>query len=102
CSKDLVLVATIYNEGALGLPAGVDVSFYEGTDNTGVKLGTKPTTQPLLPGASTQLTWTVPGPTPGNKKNFFVEIDPGINNGLIQECNEDNNGAVLTQAYCPF
>ena len=55
----------------------------------------------LLPGASTQVTWTVPGPTKNNKKNFFVEIDPGINNGQVQECKEDNNGALVTEAFCP-
>ncbi|MCY1007961.1 VCBS repeat-containing protein [Nannocystis pusilla] len=101
CSEDLVLVATIYNEGTLGVGPNVDVSFYEGTDNTGVKLGTKPTTVPLLPGASTQVEWTVPGPTKNDKKNFFVEIDPGINNGQVQECKEDNNGALVTEAFCP-
>jgi hypothetical protein len=101
CSDELVLVATIYNEGALGVPAGIDVTFYEGTDNTGTKLGTKPTTMDILPGGSTSVTWNVPGPTKDAKKNFFVEIDPGINNGLIQECNEDNNGALVTEAFCP-
>src|SRR5690606_1747298 len=39
-NNELLLVATIYNEGALGVAAGVDVTFYEGTDDTGVKLGT--------------------------------------------------------------
>jgi len=101
CSKDLVLVATIYNEGALGVPAGVDVTFYEGVDNTGTKLGTKPTTDPILPGGAVTVTWTVPGPKQDMKKNFFAEIDPGLNGGLVNECAEDNNGAVVTEAYCP-
>ncbi|HEY8375641.1 MAG TPA: FG-GAP-like repeat-containing protein [Nannocystis sp.] len=101
CSDELVLVATIYNEGTLGVSAGIDVTFYEGVNNMGIKLGTKPTAQNLLPGGSTQVTWTVPGPTKDAKKNFFVEIDPGINNGLVQECNEDNNGALITEAFCP-
>lgn len=101
CSESLVLVATVYNEGTLGVAAGVDVTFYEGIDNTGTKLGTKPTTVDILPGASTQLIWTVPGPTKDAKKNFFVEIDPGINLGLVKECNEGNNGALVTEAFCP-
>ncbi|MDC0666832.1 FG-GAP repeat domain-containing protein [Nannocystis radixulma] len=102
CSDALVLVATIYNEGALGVPPGIDVSFHEGTDNTGVKLGVKPTSEQILPGGSTQVKWEVkPPPDKNNKKNFFAEIDPGNDDGLIQECNEDNNGAVVTEAFCP-
>mgnify|MGYP002777742671 CR=1 FL=1 len=101
CSAELVLVATIYNEGALGVAKGVDVTFYEGVDNTGTKLGTKPTTEDILPGGSTTVTWNVPGPNEMNKKNFFAEIDPGMNGGLVNECKEDNNGAVVTEAFCP-
>jgi hypothetical protein len=101
CSAELVLVATIYNEGALGVAAGVEVRFYEGVDNTGMNLGTKPTTEAILPGGSTQVTWTVPGPKEDMKKNFFAEIDPGINDGLVKECQEANNGAIVTEAFCP-
>jgi len=100
-TNELVLQATIYNEGALGVPAGIDVTFYEGTDNTGLKLGTKPTTQPILTGGSTKVTWTLDGPPEGQKKNYFVEVDGGMDNGVVQECNEENNGALVTDAACP-
>ncbi len=99
-SDELVLQATVYNEGALGLPAGVNVSFYEGVDNTGVALGTMPTTEPLLPGASTKLSLTVPAP-PGDKTtSYFVEVD-GVDDGAVQECQEANNGGLVTAVACP-
>jgi hypothetical protein len=99
CSAELVLKATIYNEGALGVPAGIDVTFYEGNDNTGLKLGTKPTIEPLLTGGSTTVTWTVPAPM--GKTNYFVEVDGGVDNGIIDECDNANNGALVTDAECP-
>ena len=99
CSAELVLKATIYNEGALGVPAGIDVTFYEGTDNTGLKLGTKPTIEPLLTGGSTSVTWTIDAPM--GKKNYFVEVDGGVDNGIIPECDDANNGALVTDAECP-
>ena len=99
CSAELVLKATIYNEGALGVPAGIDVTFYEGNDNTGLKLGTKPTVEALLTGGSTTVTWTVPAPM--GKTNYFVEVDGGVDNGIIDECDNANNGALVTDAECP-
>ena len=101
CSAELLLQATIYNEGALGVPAGIEVAFYRGTDNTGVKLGTKITTEELLTGGSTTVTWLVEAPPQGQTESYFVEVDGGLNNGIIQECKEDNNGAVVTDAECP-
>ncbi len=101
-TNELVLQATIYNEGALGVPAGIDVTFYEGNDNTGLKLGTKPTTEAILTGGSTNVNWTVDGPPEGMTKNYFVEVDGGANNGVVQECNEENNGGSVTDAACPI
>jgi hypothetical protein len=99
-TNELVLQATIYNEGALGVPAGIDVTFYEGIDNTGLKLGTKPTSEAILTGGSTNVSWTVDGPPEGMTKSYFVEVDGG--GGVVQECNEDNNGALVTDAACPI
>jgi hypothetical protein len=100
CSAELVLQATIYNEGALGVPAGVLVSFYEGTDNTGMKLATLPTTEALLTGGSTTVKFTVDAPPQGQTKDYYVEVDQG-NDGIINECLEDNNGALVSDAECP-
>ncbi|MBA3549152.1 MAG: hypothetical protein H0T76_21990 [Nannocystis sp.] len=95
----LELQATIYNEGALGVPAGINVTFYEGIDNTGTKLAIKPTTQPILTGGSTKVSYTVDGPPAPMTTNYFVEVD---DDNIIQECLEDNNGAVVTDAKCPI
>jgi hypothetical protein len=101
CGADeLVLQATIYNEGALGVPAGIDVTFYEGVDATGLVLGTMPTTDAILPGASTTLDLTVDGPPAGMTASYFVEVDGGIGD-MIQECQEANNGALVTEVACP-
>ena len=99
CSAELVLKATIYNEGALGVPMGIVVDFYEGNDNTGLKIGTKNTTEALLTGGSTTVTFSVPAPA--NPTNYFVEVDGGVDNGIINECNDMNNGALVTDAECP-
>ena len=99
CSAELVLKATIYNEGALGVPMGIEVAFYEGNDNTGLKIGTKNTTEALLTGGSTTVTFSVPAPA--NPTNYFVEVDGGVDNGIINECNDMNNGALVTDAECP-
>ncbi len=101
CAATLTLQATIYNEGALGVPAGINVSFYEGTDNTGTKLNVKQTLEPLLTGGSTIVTFDVPAPPDGETRNYYVEVDDGPNNGTILECNENNNGAVVTDVECP-
>ena len=36
----------------------------------------------------------------GMTKSYFVEVDGG--GGVVQECNEDNNGALVTDAACPI
>jgi hypothetical protein len=101
CAEFLILQATIYNEGALGVPAGVEVAFYEGTDNTGTKLTTVLTSEPLLTGGSTIVTYQVMAPPAGETRNYYVEVDGGMSGGNVLECNESNNGAVVTDAECP-
>ncbi len=99
CSDELVLQATIYNEGSLGVPAGIDVSFFQGSDNTGIKLGSKPTLEPLLTGGSTLVTWTLDAPM--EKTSYYVEVDFGENGGIVDECDNTNNGSVVPDAECP-
>jgi hypothetical protein len=101
CGDELRLVATIYNEGALGVPLGIDVTFYEGTDNTGLKLSTQMTSEPILTGGSTVVELVVPAPPDGETRNYYVEVDEGVNNGAVLECEENNNSAVVTDATCP-
>jgi len=101
CPDELVLVATVHNEGSLGAPAGVDVTFFAGLNDSGTLLGTVATSEGIVPGGSTQVTWTLPGPPADMPANFFAVIDPGPDGGVVQECLENNNGALLTQAACP-
>ncbi len=97
CESQLVLVATVHNVGiSVDADAGIDVTFYEGTDVTGLKLGTKPTVELLPPGGSTELTWTVDAPPPGVSRDYHIVVGP-----VVGECNEDNNSATITDAKCP-
>ncbi|HEY0252521.1 MAG TPA: VCBS repeat-containing protein, partial [Kofleriaceae bacterium] len=59
---NLVLDARVTNVGALGVPMGVSVTFYQGTDTSGPVLGTGVTTQPVLPGGSTHVKLVIPQP----------------------------------------
>lgn len=96
--EEFTLVATIRNEGAIGIPAEVPVTLYEGTDNTGDEVGTELTAVPLLPGAFTIVEWQVPAPG-GEPKNFYVEVDGG--DGVVTECEEGNNDATTETVSCP-
>ncbi len=98
CTENLVLVITLHNVGTVELPAGIAATFYEGTDTSGLKLGTKPTVKPLPAGSSTDITWTLDAPPADDPGDFYVEADRGPS---IEECDENNNSAVVTDAACP-
>ncbi len=103
CSNSaLVLVATVRNAGALGVPAGVEVTLFEGEDGSGTEIGTQTTGVALLPGQTTQLNWEVPIVAAGMEMDFFVVVDGAdASAGVVEECNEDNNDAVSLDAECP-
>ena len=94
----LELRARVSNRGDLGVAAGVDVRFYEGTDATGPLLGTATTSVPLLPGNSTTVTLTLPAPA--GLTDYYVEVDGGLASSAVGECNESNNGDTLLQTGC--
>ncbi len=99
----LQAVATVRNIGALGVPAGIEVSLYEGIDATGVLVGTVATPDPLLPGQQTQVSWAVPFTQGDPAMDFFVTVDGAdVVSGSIDECVETNNGAVTLGAECLF
>jgi len=101
CADQLLLIATVYNKGALGVPAGVEVDFYEGLDANGLLLGTQATTKALLPGGSTKVTLLVPAPPNDMTKDYYAEVDNASQgDGAILECDEDNNDASATMAGC--
>ncbi len=99
----LLLIATVRNIGALGVPAGVEVSLYEGADASGTLIGTMPTDAPLLPGASAQLVWSVDAVPGGAAQSYFVAVDgQDADAGAIAECDEANNTAGTQSAACPI
>jgi len=103
CSNSaLLLVATVRNAGALGVPAGVEVTLFEGQDASGTEVGTQATDVALLPGQTTQLNWEVPLEMGGGALDFFVVVDGGdADAGAVEECDEENNDAVSLDAQCP-
>ncbi|MEX1363305.1 MAG: FG-GAP-like repeat-containing protein, partial [Nannocystaceae bacterium] len=100
--QQLELLATVRNVGSLGVPAGIDVTLYEGTDATGTAVGTQATPQPLLPGAQIIMSWTVPFPPGSPALSYFVAVDGAeAAQGDVIECDESNNSANTVTAECP-
>ncbi|MEO7110754.1 MAG: hypothetical protein ABI183_09975, partial [Polyangiaceae bacterium] len=106
CPGGLQLNARVANNGSLGVPAGIKVDFYLGTNASGLFLGEKMTTGALLPGASevVSLTFTIAGHTAPFQ--FFVtvdgaEVDGGTSAGTVDECNEGNNSGGADGISCP-
>lgn len=94
----LELVASACNRGSLGVPAGVEVAFYDrdpGAGGTEVCRAT--TTRALLAAECEELscTWSM-APT-SMPLAVFLRVDP---DGEIAECLDDNNDGSLA-AQCP-
>ena len=94
------IVATVRNEGSLGVPMGVEVSLYEGEDASGVFIGTKVTDKTLLPGEFVTLGWAVAAPG-GESKSFFAAVDEVEGVSIINECDESNNQGATETVECP-
>jgi len=92
--------AIVRNEGSLGIPAGVDVTLYAGTDNGAPVVGTKQTEVALLPGAFTIVSWLVAAPG-GDSLDFYVEVDLDAE-AQVLECNDDNNTGATATVSCPI
>jgi len=101
CPDQLGLEATVENAGALGVVAGVKVSFFESDGGGGWDcLGTKLTSVDLLPGGSTVVSYPYPV-APGQLDtvlDFRVLVDADCEGeGDHNECEtggEDNNEAL--------
>ncbi len=91
--------AIVRNEGALGIPSGVDVTLYAGTDNTGMVVGTEQTEVALLPGAFTTVSWLVGAPG-GDPLEFYVEVDADDEDPVL-ECDEEDNTGTTATVSCP-
>lgn len=97
--EEFEIQAIVRNEGALGIPAGIDVTLYAGTDATGAAVGTKETEVSLLPGAFTVVSWAVAAPG-GDPLEFYVEVDADETDP-VQECDERDNTGVTATVSCP-
>ncbi len=96
CPANIRLVATVYNEGSAGAPAGIEVSFYRtgaGVTNPPQLLGTAVTTTTILPGGFEFLSIDYAAPPPNTLMTFVATTDPEAE---IEECDEDNNEATST------
>ncbi len=102
CLDMLQLIATVRNEGAAGVPAGVLVEFFQGVDATGVPLGSAMTDKALLPGGSTKVILDVVAPPSDMPADYYVEVDDASDgDGQVLECIEDNNSDAVSAAACP-
>lgn len=102
CPDSVTLRARITNEGNLGAPSGVPVSFYTGTPAMlGTLLGTALTTVPLLPGATTVVELGSV-PLTGTPPFAFVAVvdDDGTGVGIVTECDEDDNAGGIGDIAC--
>lgn len=96
--SEFEVIATIRNTGSIGVPAGIDVSLYRGTDTTGDLVSTQQTPAALLPGAQTSLSWLEP--TMPMAQDYFVVVDDDETD-VVSECVEDNNDALAASVACP-
>ncbi len=98
--EEFEIVATVRNEGSLGVPAGVEVSLYEGTDASGTFISTQMTEKTLLPGEFVVLSWSVLAPG-GESKTFYANVDEVDDVSVINECDESNNEGATETVSCP-
>ena len=102
CPTGLELRARVKNAGSLGVPAGIEVVFYLGTDATGTVIGQSSTTKGLLPGESEVVTQLFTLGTETPPFEFFVTVDgTDASGGTVDECFEDNNDASAGGVDCP-
>jgi len=96
CSDPVVLSVTVRNVGLSGLPAGVPVDVFNGS----TKIGSVVTTQPLGPGQSETIKFSVPASSGSQADSYNAKIAQDPNNKTFNECREDNNGAGGAKAEC--
>jgi hypothetical protein len=104
CPAGIELRARVKNGGSLGVPAGVAVTFYGGTNAQAPVIGQGLTTRALLPGESEVVKLTVPAKD--SAQAYFVtvdgaSVDAGSANGIVQECLEGNNSGSAGGIRCP-
>lgn len=96
------VIATVRNEGSIGVPAGIPVTLFDGVDATGDLISTQMTPAALLPGEQVSLSWLVDAPV-NSSLDFFVFVDNddlATKDGVLLECNEDNQTSTATSVSC--
>ena len=97
CAEKLDLSVYVANQGCLGVGSGVNVSFYE--EVMGL-LGTVQTTGTLVVGAAEKVTLSVPGKFE-SVTVWAVANDDGMDDGMLNECDEVNNSLPKSQLCVP-
>lgn len=100
----IVIVATVFNQGAATAAAGVPVTFYAvDQSGTSTAIATILTTVPILAGGSQVLStpWAPAGGSRGPYQIRVVVDDDGKGNGSTNECNETNNASATFSVGCP-
>ena len=102
CPESAILAVTVWNRGGGAAPAGIAVSFYEGSpSDSGERICTVPTTASLAPGAGEAVSceWLDPSREEGAAVHAVVDRDEA-GFGHVGECHEGNNVAILPNAGC--
>ncbi len=101
CPASVEITARIGNGGSLFVPAGVNVSFYQGDPAAGgVLIGTTVSTLVLQPGQFEDISVTWNNPVIGVANIYVVADDDGTGNSAINEGDETNNSANVEETFC--
>ncbi len=90
------------NSGTQEMPAGIPLSIYILIAETEQTLATLITTDPVPPGQTTSgYRLSIDPDQVTGATMRLVADDDGTGTGVLEECNEDNNVWVVTEAICP-
>jgi hypothetical protein len=94
----LNLSASVTNQGAASVAAGLKVAFYRGNPASGgTLLGVTTIPSAIAPGSSAPVSLSVGAQPPGGSNQVFIVADDnGSGTGRDAECNEGNNSASTT------
>jgi len=104
CPESAILRARVQNEGARGVPAGVEVTFYAAGDpRERDPVGTAVTTEAILPGAGQWVELRIESPPRDDQGRvyFHAAVDQNADgDGMHNECNEENNVSAPISVDC--
>lgn len=106
CSEGVGLSVRVVNRGTAGAPREVPVTFYDTTNDPAVRVGTMPTSRPLLPGESEIVelrpSFRLPAGVEAGVFRFTAVInDPAdVPRRDVHECDVSNNTVGPIDAHC--